>query len=200
MLYLNIGIDLGGAMQPILFKDESTPVDYELKLAPMNNQKEIEVGFYQGQRALVKDNILLGKLLLTHNEKMGPFVIDLHIENNKMTASIEKTIVETFYLLNEANSFFILKESEQFEEIDKVIKEREKERQELKEYIYSTLYTINEIDKFSIDKTPILNIIYKAEDVSYMEDITLEEIRAVQKELEGNVNLFMNKVKNIINS
>ena len=67
MLYLDIGIDLGGAMQPILFKDESTPVDYELKLAPMNNQKEIEVGFYQGQRALVKDNFLLGKLLLTES-------------------------------------------------------------------------------------------------------------------------------------
>jgi hypothetical protein len=38
---------------------------------------------------------------------------------------------------------------------------------------------------------------HKAEDVSYM-DITLEEIKEVQKELEGNVNLFMNKIKNMI--
>jgi hypothetical protein len=57
---------------------------------------------------------------------------------------------------------------------------------------------LKEIDPI-IDKTPILNIIYKAEDVSYMEDITLEEIRDVQKELEGNVNLFMNKIKKMIN-
>ena len=78
-----------------------------------------------------------------------------------------------------------------------MIKEREKERQELKEYIYSTLYTIKEIDQMIVDKTPILDIIYKAEDVSYM-DITLEEIKAVQKELEGNVNLFMNKIKKYI--
>jgi len=194
MLYLDIGIDLGGSMNPLFFKGDQTPAKYELKLSPMNQQKEIEVGFYEGQRALVKDNHLLGKILLTHDEKMGPFVIDLHVENGKMTASIENIVVETFHLSNEATSFFIFKESEQFLEIDKEIKEREKERQELKEYIYSTLYTIHEIDKFAIDKTPILQIMYKAEDVSYM-DITLEEIRAIQKELEGNVNLFMSRVK-----
>jgi molecular chaperone DnaK (HSP70) len=198
MIHLTIGIDLGGSMQPILLKGESSPTDYELKLAPMNEQKEIEVSFYEGPRALVKDNHLLGKILLTHSENLGPFVVDLHVENEKMTVSIEKTIVETFYLSNEANAFFILKESEQYEEIDKLIKDREKERQELKEYIYSTLYTLKQINKFSIDKTPILNIIYKAEDVSYMDDITLEEIRAVQAELEGNVNLFMNKIKKLI--
>jgi len=194
MLYLDIGVDLGGSMQSVLYRGMQTPVDYELKLSPMNQQKEIEVGFYEGQRALVKDNHLLGKILLTHDEKMGPFVIDLHVENGKMTASIENIVVQTFHLSNEATSFFIFKESEQFLEIDKEIKEREKERQELKEYIYSTLYTIHEIDKFAIDKTPILQIMYKAEDVSYM-DITLEEIRAIQKELEGNVNLFMSRVK-----
>jgi hypothetical protein len=79
-LYLDIGIDLGGSMQPILFKGHTTPIDYELKIAPMNEQKEIEVGFYEGQRALVKDNKLLGKILLSHNENLGPFVVDLHIE------------------------------------------------------------------------------------------------------------------------
>ena len=197
MLYLDIGIDLGGSMQPLLLKGEATPTDYELKLAPMNEQKEIEVSFYEGQRSLVKDNQLLGKILLTHAEKLGPFAVDLHIEDGIMTVSIEKTIVETFILSNEATSFFILKESEQFLEIDKAIKEREKERQELKEYIYGTLYTLKEIDPI-IDKSSILDIIYKAEDVSYM-DITLEEIRAVQNELEGNINLFMNKIKKIIN-
>jgi molecular chaperone DnaK (HSP70) len=201
VLNLDIGIDLGGSMQPILLKGESTPIDYELKLAPMNDQKEIEVGFYEGQRALVKDNKLLGKILLTHNEKLGPFVVDLHIENEKMTASIEKTIVETFHLSNEANAFFILKETEQFEVIDKNIKEREKERQNLKEYIYSTLSTLKQI-VIDVDKTsildPILDIIYKAEDVSYMDDITLEELNAVQNELEGNVNLFMNKIQKFL--
>jgi len=197
MIYLDIGIDLGGSMQSIILKGENTPIDYELKLAPMNEQKEIEVGFYEGQRALVKDNKLLGKILLTHNEKLGPFVVDIHIENEKMTASIEKTIVETFYLSNEATAFFILKETEQFEEIDKNIKEREKERQNLKEYIYNTLSTLNQI-VIDVDKTPILDIIYKAEDVCYMDDITLEELNAVQNELEGNVNLFMNKIQKFI--
>jgi molecular chaperone DnaK (HSP70) len=199
MIFLDIGIDLGGSMQAFLLKGTPTPIDYELKLAPMNDQKEIEVGFYEGQRALVKDNNLLGKILLTHNEKLGPFVIILRVEDGKIIISIEKIVVETFHLSNEATSFFILKESEQFEEEDKMIKEREKERQVLKEYIYSTLYTLKEIGQNNkmIDKTPILDIMYKAEDVSYM-NITLEEIKAVQTELEGNVNLFMNKIKKYI--
>jgi molecular chaperone DnaK (HSP70) len=196
MIYLDIGIDLGGSMQPLLLKGEDE-YEYELKLAPMNEQKEIEVCFYEGQRALVKDNTLLGKILLTHDEKMGPFVIDLKVSDGKMTASIENMVVETFTLSNEATAFFILKESDKFLEEDKLIREREKERQELKEYIYSTLSTLKEIDQTKIDKTRILDIIYKAEDVSYM-DITLEEIHAVQQELEGNVNLFMNKIKNKI--
>ena len=103
----------------------------------------------------------------------------------------------TFTLSNEANAFFIIKESEKFLEEDKLIREVEKERQELKEYIYSTLHTLKEIEQNKIDKTCILDILYKAEDVSYME-ISIEEIRAVQHELEGNVNLFMNKIKSII--
>lgn len=197
MIHLDIGINLGGSMQTLLLKGDISPNDYKLKLAPLNEQKEIEVSFYEGPRALVKDNHLLGKILLSHSENLGPFVIDLHIEYETMTASIENTIVETFHLSNEANAFFIMKESEEFKESDKIIKYKEKERQELKEYIYSTLYTLKEIDQ-SIDKTPIVSILDKAEDVSYMDDITLEEIRAVQMELEGNVNLFMNKIKNLI--
>jgi molecular chaperone DnaK (HSP70) len=196
MIHLDIGIELGGSMQPLFLRHDDS-CDYELKLAPMNEQKEIEVSFYEGQRALVKDNILLGKILLVHSEKLGPFVIDLNVADGKMTASIENKVVETFTLSNEATAFFILKEADKFLEEDKLIREREKERQELKEYIYSTLHTLKEIDQFIIDKTRLLDIIYKAEDVSYM-DITLEEIRAVQKELEGNVNLFMNKNKNNI--
>jgi molecular chaperone DnaK (HSP70) len=128
---------------------------------------------------------------------MGPFVIDLFVKDGKMTVSIEKTIVETFTLSNEANAFFVLKESEKFLEEDKIIREIERERQELKEYIYSTLHTLKEIEQNKIDKTRILDILYKAEDVSYME-ISIEEIRAVQQELEGNVNLFMNKIKSMI--
>ena len=78
---------------------------------------------------MVKDNQLLGKILLTHSEKLGPFIVDLHIEDGKMTASIEKTVVEMFNLSNEATSFFILKESDKFLEIDKDIKERENHSQ-----------------------------------------------------------------------
>ena len=161
MIYLDIGIDLGGSMQQIIFKGQMSPTDYELKLSPMNEQKEIEVCFYEGQRALVKDNQLLGKILLTHSENLGPFVVDLHIENGIMTAMIEKTVVETFQLSNEANAFFILNECEKYQEYDNEIKKREKERQELKEYIYSTLYTLKQIQSEFIDKSPILDIIYK---------------------------------------
>lgn len=198
MLYLDIGIDLGGSMHSMLLKNSATPIKYELKLAPMSEQKEIEISFYEGQRALVKDNKLLGKIVATHSENLGPFLIDLHVEDGKMNVSIENNLIETFELSNEATSFFILKECEEYLENDKIVKEKEKERQELKEYIYNTLNTLKQIDVSDMHKNPILEILHNGEIVSYIEEITLEEIKDVQKELEGNVNLFMHKIKGLI--
>jgi molecular chaperone DnaK (HSP70) len=200
-LYLNIGIDIGGCMQPILFKGQELPYEYELKLAPMNEQKEIEVGFYEGHRALVKDNQLLGKLFLTHEKEIGPFTLDIKVylnletNTNQMNVSIEGTLIETFQCSNESTAFFILKESEPYSELDEKIIEREKERQIFKEYIYQTLYTLNQIENSEkYNKTIILKLLNDAEDVAYMEDVTLEELQMAQKETEHNVNTFMNMV------
>jgi len=203
-LHLDIGIDIGGCMQPILFKGQTLPHDHELKLSPMNGQKEIEVGFYEGHRALVKDNQLLGKLFLKHETEIGPFTLDIELESDsdrhtiKMKVSIEGTLIETFYCSNESTAFFILKESEPFIESDKLIREREKERQNYKEYIYQTLYTLQQIENSEnnifLDKPIILKLLNDAEDVAYMEDVTLEELQMAQKETEHNVNIFMSKV------
>jgi molecular chaperone DnaK (HSP70) len=205
MLHLDIGIDIGGCMQPFLFKGQTLPHEHELKLAPMNGQKEIEVGFYQGPRALIKDNQLLGKLLLKHEKEIGPFVLDIEVEVSKLndinlTVSIEGTLIETFQCSNESNAFFILKEYESCIESDNLIRERENERQNYKEYIYQSLYTINQIENNEkYDKSTILKLLNDAEDVAYMEDVTLEELQMAQKETEHNVNIFMHKVTNAKN-
>jgi len=159
----------------------------------MNEQKEIEVGFYEGHRALVKDNQLLGKLLLKHEKEIGVFCLHIHISNElKMIVSIENTPIETFQCANESTAFFLLEESNKYIESDTIYREREKERQNFKEYIYQTLYTINQIDKH--DKSIILDFLHKAEDVAYMEDVTCEELKMAQQETEHNVNIFMKQV------
>ena len=197
MLYLDVGIDIGGCMQPIICKGQTLPYDYELKLSPMIEQKELEIGFYEGQRALAKDNRLLGKILLKHDTEIGAFSLNIHVSELKMQVSIEGTLIETFECSNESTAFFILNESESFMETDKLIREKEKERQNYKEYIYQTLYTLKQIDE-KYDKTVILKLLNDAEEVAYM-DITIEDIRLAQQETEHNVNLFMNNIMNIKN-
>jgi len=191
MLYLDVGIDIGGSMQSIINKGQLLPYKHELKLSPMIEQKEIEIGFYEGQRALVKDNQLLGKILLKHDKEIGVFTLILHIsEELKMSVYIEDSLIETFQCSNESTAFFILKESEAYIESDNLFREKEKVRQGFKEYIYQTLHTLKQIDT---DKTIILNLLEKAEDVVYM-DITIDELKMAQEETEHNVNTFMNKI------
>ena len=192
MLHLDIGIDMGGCMQPILFKGQTLPYDYELKVSPMIEQKELEISFYEGQRALVKDNRLLGKILLKHDTHIGAFCLNIHVSELEMKVSIEGAIIETFECSNESTAFFILKESEPFIESDNLIREKERERQNFKEYIYQTLYTLKQIDD-KYDKTIILKLLNDAEEVAYM-DISIEDIRMAQQETEHNVNFFMSTV------
>jgi len=189
MLHLDVGIDIGGSMQIIMNKGQILPYEYEMKLSPMNEQKELEISFYEGQRALVKNNQLLGKIMLTNDENIGLFELHIKIDNDLiMSAIIENNILGTFKCANESVAFFILKESETFIESDKLIKECEVERQKFKEYIYQTLHTLNNIND---DKTQILNLLYKAEDAAYAEDVTIDEIQLMQTHIEDYVNSFM---------
>jgi molecular chaperone DnaK (HSP70) len=193
-LNLDVGIDIGGCMHPFLLKGEILPYTHELKIAPMNEQTEVEVGFYEGPRALVKDNQLLGKILLKHEKEIGPFVLTISISLDlKMNVSIEGNLLETFHCSNECTAFFILKEADPYITQDNIFREREKERLSYKEYIYQALFTLKQIDD-KYDKTVILDLLHKSEDVAYMEDVTLEELKLAQQETEHNVNTFMNTI------
>jgi len=136
---------------------------------------------------------LLSKLFLKHEKEIGPFVLEIHVTELKMTVSIEGTLIETFQCSNESIAFFLLKEADSFLEQDKLCREREKERQTYKEYIYQTLFTLKQIDD-KYNKSVILDLLQKSEDVAYMEDVTLEELQMALKETEHNVNTFMNTI------
>jgi len=203
MLFINIGIDIGGSMQPIILKDQELPYEYELKLSPMYEQNELELCFYEGQRALVKDNQLMGKILLNNtnktNKNIGVFVLFIRIDDNlQMTVHIEDNLLATYKCLNESTAFFMLKESEPFIEEDRIIKKLETNRQIYKEYITQTLYTLRKLNEENDIHLKMINIVLRAEDIGYVEDITSEEFMLAQEEIETIVNKYMNNiVKNI---
>uniref|UniRef100_A0A6C0EU62 Uncharacterized protein n=1 Tax=viral metagenome TaxID=1070528 RepID=A0A6C0EU62_9ZZZZ len=201
MLFIDIGIDLGGAMCPIIFKGQTLPYDYELKLSPMYQQNEIEIGFYEGQRSLVKNNQIMGKVFLINI--YGSFAMSIKIDINRvMTVFIEDNLLATYNCLNESTSFFMIKEAENFIEEDIKIKEKETNRQMYKEYISQTLYTLrklNEENKNDKNYENMINIILRAEDIGYVEDITTEEFILAQEEIETIVNNYMNNIVKIVN-
>jgi len=200
MLFIDIGIDIGGAMHPIILKDQELPYEYELKLSPMYEQTELEICFYEGQRTLVKDNQIMGKILLNNtnktNKNIGLFVLFIRIDDKlQMTVHIEDNLLATYKCLNESTAFFMLKESEPFIEEDRIIKKVDTNQQIYKEYISQTLYTLRKLNEENDNiHTNIINIVLRAEDIGYVEDITTEEFFLAQEEIETIVNKYMNNI------
>ena len=196
MIFIDIGIDIGGAMHPIILKGQELPYEYELKLSPMHQQNELELCFYEGQRSLVKDNQLMGKILLinTNTNNIGLFVLLIKIDLNlQMTIYIEDNILANYNCLNESTAFFMLEEAALFKKEDLIIKELETNRQIYKEYIVQTLYTLRKLNEDNIH-THMINIVLRAEDIGYVDDITTEEFLLAQEEIETIVNKYMNKI------
>lgn len=191
MLHIDIGIDLGGAMKPIILKGTKLPYIHKMKLSPMNEQNELEIALYQGSRVLVKDNSHIDTVLLTHNKNIGIFILKIDIDEElNMVVSIDDAILGKYKCANESVSSIMLTEAVQYKEEDSLLRERENQRQIYKEYIYQTLYTVNNLKE---EKTNILNKLLDAENIAYME-VTTQEFILAQYEIETYINNYMNEL------
>lgn len=191
MLHIDIGIDLGSAMKPFILRGTILPHEYQMKLSPMNEQNELEISFYEGARALVKDNHYLGAILLTNDKNIGVFILNIEINIHlDMVVSIDNTILGQYKCMNKYDSIIMLNDSIKYIEDDLLLVEREHQRQIYKEYIYQTMYTINNLKEEKLD---LLNKLYDAETVAYME-VTTQEFILAQYEIETIVNKYMNEL------
>ena len=88
VLPLSIGVESdNGKMTKIISKGEKIPITkYKYFTTEENNQEEVQVKIYQGERSFIKDNILIGNFLLkniqTKNKGEVVIKIEINVDNN----------------------------------------------------------------------------------------------------------------------
>jgi hypothetical protein len=173
MLNSDIGIDLCGHMHVLFEKGIELPSETSIIVDPLSN--EVELSFYQGSKAYVKDNLCIGSRILTH-DNMGKFEIKLYLDNT-LKVFIEELIDEYSF-----NNILINEETEE----DKLIKDTESAKQNYKEYIRETLLTVNRI-KDKVNES-IIQKIQLAAGILNVDDVTKLEYEMCQKEIENIIN------------
>jgi hypothetical protein len=183
MLNSDIGIDLCGHMHVLFKKGDSLSSETSIIIEP--NSNEVELSFYQGSKAYVKNNLCLGSRILTLlDDKMGKFELKLILSLNILKVYIEELIDEYSF-----NNILINEETEE----DIIIRDTETAKQNYKEYIRETIYTLSKIED-KVDKR-IINKIKMAEDILNIENVSIEEYELCQKEIEDMINPILYNLK-----
>lgn len=182
---ISMGIEtVGGVMTPIIPRGTVIPAKKSQTFTTYQDQQTtVTVAIYEGERAMTKDNNLLGRFDLSGIPPAARGVAQIEVtfeidQNSILTVTaVEKGIgkAETISITNDMGRLSkdeidqMIKDAEKFEEEDRLIKERVDAKHALQSYIYNIRNTIEDKDKLASklsydDIEAIREAITKAED------------------------------------
>lgn len=170
-----------------------------------DQQSQVTIGVYEGERSLVKDNHKLGAFDLTGIPPAQRGVPQIEVtfeidENSILTVTgVEKGIGKSESIsitsdsgrLTAAEIEQMLKDAEKFAEEDRIIKEKLDSKHDFQNYIYQMRNTIEDRDKLADkinedDKNSIASALTEAEDwLNSNEDAEKEDIDYQKRELQS---------------
>ena len=179
-LHSDIGIEVDGIMTILFNKGSQLPCKEQFIIELRVSEPTIQ--FYQGQSVFVSNNQMIGQIKLLIN-KRGMFEMDCEITENTLKIIINESI-ETFSFINEV----IGTTNEEEEQIRSL----ELSKYNYINYINQTISTLEQIkDKIN---TQLLYKVKRAMNIIYVEDVTIEEYKLAQKEIEELVNPIINNL------
>ena len=174
VLPLSIGVESdNGLMTKIIKKGSKIPIRSKSVFTnDRDNMEELEVEIYQGERSLVKDNILIGKLRMSNISKMprgkNVIVIEMRVNNNCMLEvfvsernsdnKISMKIENYNKNLDEEELDRIIKESEMFDETDSLKYKYHKLLNKLNEQINNLRYNYESNEYINLDDSEKVKI------------------------------------------